>query len=449
MRDVDLVMKYAVPVPRYTSFPPVPKWSNETPSVSKWKNEIITVSENPKRASLYVHLPYCESLCTYCGCNTRITRNHAVEEPYLQTLLQEWNNYNKLLNNNVTISQLHLGGGTPTFFSASNLDKLVSGLIRNSKLSNDADLSFEAHPANTKLCHIKTMQSLGFRRISFGIQDFEPTVQKAINRFQTEEDVKKVVETCKEAGYTSINFDLVYGLPFQTMEGLVKTIEAVVRLRPNRIAFYSYAHVPWKKPSQRGYSEENLPDVYLKYLLNLTGRKMLSEAGYISIGMDHFALPSDSLSFAAIQHKLQRNFMGYTEVNSDLLIGLGASSISDLGYTYAQNSKKVEDYMRSIKQNGFALEKLHYISHHHQNVRKILNNLFCQFETSWDDQTETEFKKENVYDKLGELQNDGMLKYKKQYVQVAERGKIFIRNICAAFDDTLAEKNHQTYSIAV
>ncbi|HRD40356.1 MAG TPA: radical SAM protein, partial [Bacteroidia bacterium] len=258
---MNLISKYNIPVPRYTSYPTVPFW-DKSPSLEEWKDlvkDCFNSTNSKDGISLYIHLPFCESLCTYCACNTRITVNHKVEEPYINTVLKEWDLYLELFNEKPLIREIHLGGGTPTFFTAENLKKLIQGILDKSNVALNAEFSFEAHPANTTIGHLITLYQLGFKRISFGIQDFDDKVQDAINRYQSFEEVKAIVDQCRAVGYTSVNFDLVYGLPFQTYASMQDTVEKVIALKPDRIAFYSYAHVPWIKPGQRKFTEKDLP----------------------------------------------------------------------------------------------------------------------------------------------------------------------------------------------
>src|SRR5690606_15741340 len=261
LRTDALVKKYNVAAPRYTSYPTVPYWDNENWDKHQWVEKVkITHAESLNEGiSIYIHLPFCESLCTYCGCTTRITKNHQVELPYIYDVIKEWQLYKEHLGNDITIGDIHLGGGTPTFFAPENLNLLISSILSDSKVSDTAEFSFEAHPANTTEEHLAVLFSLGFRRLSLGIQDFDPLVQFIINRKQSEEEILWVMNKAREIGYTSINFDLIYGLPKQSIDTITNTINKVIQLKPDRISFYSYAHVPWLKPGQRHYSEKDLP----------------------------------------------------------------------------------------------------------------------------------------------------------------------------------------------
>lgn len=436
MLNHDLIKKYNVPGPRYTSYPTVPHWS-VAPTHEEWLNSVrIRFQESNEKdgISIYIHLPFCESLCTYCGCNTRITKNHAVEEPYVQYLLKEWSMYLSVFDQKPKIREIHLGGGTPTFFSAENLKKLIEGILVHAERHVDYEFSFEAHPANTSEEHLNTLYELGFTRLSLGVQDFNPKVQKAINRHQTVEDVERVMKQAKEIGYTSINLDIVYGLPFQTLDSINETIGAMIRLKPERIAYYSYAHVPWIKPGQRGFTEMDLPtDSYKRSLYEL-GKEMLLDAGYLEVGMDHFSLPEDELFVAMNQGKMHRNFMGYTAHKSELLLGLGVSSISDSWDMFAQNEKTLPKYYEALDQNQLPIFKGHILSNEDLLVRKIILDLMCTFKT-----TLSELKKFDLHyaifkSKIRPLILDGLAEIQGDTLLVAEKGKPFVRNVCMTLD---------------
>ncbi len=375
-----LADKYNVAAPRYTSYPTMPYWDSAEFDVNKWQASVklsFLESNTKDGISLYIHLPFCEDLCTYCGCNTRITKNHAVEVPYIQAVLGEWKMYREVMGTKPVIREIHLGGGTPTFFSAENLSALIGGLLADATIHPDAEFGFEAHPGNTKFSHLQTLYDLGFRRLSLGIQDFDPRVQFIINRQQSFEQVLMVTNQARSIGYTSINYDLIYGLPLQTLEGLINTMNMVSGLKPDRIAFYSYAHVPWIKPGQRHFTEQDLPNAEAKVMLYETGRCLLKNYGYHEIGMDHFALPTDTLFTAEQAGTLHRNFMGYTHQHTQLLIGLGVSSISDTGYAFAQNVKVVEDYIRLINNNELPVLKGHILTTEDLIIRNHILNIMC------------------------------------------------------------------------
>ncbi|MEZ5022848.1 MAG: radical SAM protein [Chitinophagales bacterium] len=286
MLNTELIQKYNVQGPRYTSYPTVPYWTNN-PTNDQWIDHVKKVfhsSNSEEGISLYIHLPYCESLCTFCACNKRITINHAVEKPYIEALLKEWALYLQLFDEKPIIKEIHLGGGTPTFFQPENLHLLLSTIISSSIKHDEAAYSFEAHPKNTTKAHLETLFQLGFKRLSLGIQDFDPEVQRIINRVQPFEMVEEVVNNARDIGYESINFDLIYGLPKQDIDSIKMTIELVNQLVPDRIAFYSYAHVPWiKGGGQRLFTEADLPKDAEKRELYELGKQMFEAADYVEI----------------------------------------------------------------------------------------------------------------------------------------------------------------------
>lgn len=443
----ELIRKYAVAGPRYTSYPTVPFWDSEKPETQAWIDRLKHTffhSNEEKGISLYIHLPFCESLCTYCGCNTRITKNHAVEEPYIQALLKEWSLYLDAFEASPRIAEVHLGGGTPTFFSPQNLYNLIEAILSSATVIPDAEFSFEGHPANTTEEHLELLARLGFKRVSYGIQDFDPKVQKAIHRMQTEEDVARIVELSRKHGYTSINFDLVYGLPFQTRESMQQTLDTVVRLRPDRLAFYSYAHVPWMKPGQRQFTEMDLPEPELKRALYEMGLAEFERAGYREVGMDHFALPDDSLFEAARQGLLNRNFMGYTTTRSRLLIGLGVSAISDAWSAYIQNEKVLETYLNRVNQGMLPFFKGHLLTREDMVTRGHITRLMCRFETQWEN---TIRQSESLFEGLNRLDGfikDGLIELEPFHLKILPKGRPFVRNICMAFDARLWRKQPQT-----
>ncbi len=443
MEISSLVKKYSVPVPRYTSYPTVPYWDETSFTSEKWiasVRESFEASNNASGISLYIHLPYCESLCTYCGCNTRITKNHAVEEPYIKAVIKEWSLYKSHFTEVPRIKELHLGGGTPTFFKPENLKLLIDGILEGCEVHPEAEFSFEGHPNNTTEAHLKTLYNLGFKRISLGIQDFDINVQRIINRLQSYEQVELVTRQAREIGYTSINYDLIYGLPLQNLDGLKDTVKKVIALKPDRIAFYSYAHVPWVKPGQRMFTELDLPDTEAKQELYETGRKMFIDAGYEEVGMDHFALKTDSLYLAEQDGKLHRNFMGYTHQYTRLMIGLGVSSISDTWTAFAQNVKSVEAYLKLIANNAIPVFKGHSLNDEDLLMRKHILSIMCQGKTEWtaEDFQNTSFATALYH--LNDVLADKLIERQQYGLTVTKHGKRFLRNICSAFDARLWKK---------
>ncbi len=446
-----LFEKYNIPVPRYTSYPTVPFWDSETYSSEGWANHIANLNKEvlcEKGISLYIHLPFCESLCTFCGCNKRITKNHNVEGAYIDNVLKEWKLYLALFQHKPLIKEIHLGGGTPTFFSAENLRKLISGILENAQADSDIQMSLEGHPNHTSTEHLETLYQLGFRRISFGVQDYDPIVQKAIHRIQSFEQVQKVTNMARAIGFTSISHDLVFGLPFQHIQSIEDSIAKTLELTPDRISFYSYAHVPWiKGTGQRGYSEENLPKSTEKRALYERGKALLEKAGYLEVGFDHFALPSDEL-FMAMQNKtLHRNFMGYTTIASQTLIGLGVSAISDGAGAFSQNVKVVEEYEALLAIDKLPTERGHFLSDQDAIIQKQIMDLMCRFETSIENHPQLV----EVILRLKPVLEDNLAKLEESTLKVLPNGIPFVRNICLALDEKYWERipKSQLFSSAV
>lgn len=443
-----LIHKYNVAGPRYTSYPTVPYWDMETFSLKKWKSSLIqTINESNLKEgiSLYIHLPFCESLCTFCGCNKRITKRHELETPYINAILKEWQLYCSLFNERPRIKELHIGGGTPTFFSPENLERLVHGLLQNATLAEHYEFSFEGHPNNTTFEHLQTFYNLGFRRVSFGVQDYNDTVQKAIHRIQPFENVKRVTEQAKQIGYSSIGHDLIYGLPFQTEADIKDTIEKTKTLMPDRIAFYSYAHVPWMKGNgQRGFQPADLPSAEEKLKHYEIGKTMLTNAGYHDIGMDHFALSTDKLYRSSKQKTLHRNFMGYTASKTQAMIGLGVSAISDSWYGFSQNVKGVEEYFHLLCENILPIYRGHILNSEDLIVKKHILNLMCHFETEWGKDGLSFDTLSEVVVRLSEMEADELVEVRNNGIKVTEKGKPFVRNVCMAFDMKLHSNQPET-----
>ena len=443
-----LVSKYNVAGPRYTGYPTVPYWNMETFSLQQWKQSVrqsFEESNTSEGLSLYLHLPFCESLSAFCGCHKRITKRHDLELPYIKALLKEWSLYRELLGAKPKLKELHIGGGTPTFFSPENLNFLISELFRVSDIAKDYEFSFKGHPNNTTEVHLQTLFDLGFRRVSFGVQDYNLKVQQAIHRVQPFEHVKRVTELAREIGYTSVGHDIIFGLPFQTESDVINTITKTEVLMPDRIAFYSYANVPWIKGNgQRSFKDEDLPSPDSKHYQYATGKRLLEKANYIEIGMDHFALKSDSLYKAVHHGTLHRNFMGYTAAKTQFMIGLGASSVSDSWYGFTQNVKSIEEYYHLIDEGIIPVYRGHILNTEELVIRKHILNLMCYFRTSWLNPEMTFAELSEVLLKLKEFELDGLLELERKQVIVTEKGKPFIRNICMAFDLLLHRKKPDT-----
>lgn len=441
MKNESLIQKYNQPVPRYTSYPTVPMWDNNLRSKS-WENLVKKAFKSygkDEGIAIYIHLPFCESLCTYCGCTKYITKNHSVESPYIQALLLEWKKYLSLFEAKPLINGIHLGGGTPTFFSPNSLDYLLSTILSDCIVSENKEFSFEGHPNNTTKEHLNVLYNLGFDRVSFGIQDFDLTVQKAIHRIQPLEKVIEVTNQAISIGYKSINFDLIYGLPHQTKTTLLDTFQKVAELAPDRIAFYSYAHLPNTFKAQKSF-EDYLPKEDEKRELYEFGKKLLLETGYEEVGMDHFALPQDPLCTAKQNGKLHRNFMGYTTFPGKIMIGLGASSISDIYLGYAQNEKNHQAYSQYLSDGEWAIQKGHISSEDDLLISDLIMELICNLRTEIPYQVWNRLPEISLQ-KLHEMEIEGILSVENHEVRISDLGKAFIRNVCSLFDLRMITKN--------
>lgn len=435
MAPVKLLQKYNTAVPRYTSYPTVPFWEDFA-NAGGWIKDFQQNfhQKNAKEGiSLYLHLPFCESLCTYCGCNKRITSNHGVEESYIAALLKEWRLYRGLMTETPLIRELHLGGGTPTFFSPENLQRLVEGILREADIHPQHEFGIEGHPNNTTLQHLKTLYRLGFRRISLGVQDHDPVVQRAINRIQPVGNVRRITEEARITGFTSVNYDLIYGLPFQTLKSEERTINETIGLRPDRIAFYSYAHVPWKQKAQRLFDENDLPPAALKMQLYLLAKRMFGNAGYFDIGMDHFALRENDLYRAWLDGSLHRNFMGYTTTYTTFLLGLGVSAISDTGTAYSQNYKELSGYYRLINGGKVAANKGYFLDETDRAFKHYILQVACKGVVAFRPEHNS-LLQQFTLPLLQDMAKDGLVLLDTGGFQVSGTGRQFIRNICQAFD---------------
>lgn len=445
--NTSLINKYNIPGPRYTSYPTVPFWDEAAFTADLWQQSVIrsfNESNDAEGISIYIHLPFCEQLCTFCACHKRITKQHSVETPYLESVLKEWQLYLQLFGKKPKIKELHLGGGTPTFFSPENLKILLEGIFAHAEIAENPEFSFEGHPNNTTKAHLQTLYDLGFRRCSFGVQDYDPQVQKAINRIQPFENVEKVTNWAREIGYKSVSHDLVFGLPFHNWEKMEYTIRKTLQLKPDRLAFYSYAHVPWiKGVGQRGFDENDLPSGEEKRKLYENGKKLLEELGYIEVGMDHFALEHDDLYQSMISGDIHRNFMGYSSSKTQLMVGLGMSAISDSWYAFAQNEKTVEAYQKRVEEGVIPVFRGHILNQEDLLVRQHILNLMCRLETSWD--ATTDFPElQHALESLKEMEADGLVVLSKNSIKITEQGRAFTRNVAMTFDLRMMRNKPET-----
>ncbi len=450
MLSKKVIEKYNVPSPRYTSYPTILDWNRNNFEPEEFTALFMDKERKKSHStSVYIHLPFCESLCTFCGCHKYITKRHSVEAPYIDSLLQEWEIYKQLNGDSIAVSEVHIGGGTPTFFSANELKRLLSPIMKNKK--EDGLYSFEGHPNYTSKEQLETLYQLGFRRVSFGIQDYSPHVQQAIHRIQSYEQVKEVTESAREMGYETISHDLVFGLPRQRMEDIESTIDHTLTLRPNAISLYSYAHVPWVKGTgQRGFSKSDLPGAEDKRALYERAKERLLSAGYLEIGFDHFALPQEPLAQAMESGDLNRTFMGYTTSNTDRMIGLGASAISEYDFGYAQNNKDIKDYQTSVNAGQLPIVKGHIHSHEDATLKTHILELMCRFETTYEPGSIIEDKLRHFDSTFRSFVNDGLLVMHDRKLIITRAGKPFVRNICMTLDPyNNKEKKEQRFSRSI
>lgn len=436
-----LIAKYDIPAPRYTSYPTVPYWS-EDPTTEEWLDAIRKSLEPESAAiSLYLHLPFCETLCTFCGCNTSITKNHSVEEPYVANVLKEFQMYLDRVPElgKRPLKELHLGGGSPTYLSSENLKALLTPILSKMTIMKDPSFAIEVDPRRTRKEQLETLRALGFNRISLGVQDFNPEVQRLINRHQPFEKTKFVTDTARELGYNSVNFDLIYGLPKQTSESMADTINQTLTLKPDRIAFYSYAHVPWIKASQRLFTEADLPQGSDKRALYEESRIKFENANYKEIGMDHFALATDNLWLAYQSGTLHRNFMGYTEYKTDIQLGLGVSAISDSWACFHQNEKILKKYQKRLDAGEFPTLRGHKLNEEDLRQRKLILQLATQWKVELPDSI-----LDGTKEYLRTMEEDGLIEWNGKELSIQEAGKPFLRNICMSLDLRLRTKSPET-----
>lgn len=442
MSSQNLFRKYDVPAPRYTSYPTVPYWK-DSPSTNEWLESIgHSLQAKDSSYSIYIHVPFCETLCTFCGCNTSITKNHQVESPYVDKILNELDLYLKQAPSlkDRFCNMVHLGGGSPTFLSPASLDRLASGVLSRIKVSPKFEGSIEVDPRRTTREQMQVLRQHGFNRVSLGVQDFEPEVQRVINRIQPFAMTEKTTLEARSIGYESINFDLIYGLPFQTLESIKVMAEKTLLLRPDRIALYSFALVPWIKPQQRLFKDEDVPAGEFKRNLYEVARGLLLAAGYKEIGMDHFALETDALAHALNHKTLHRNFMGYTDQKSDVLLGLGVSAIGESHTCFHQNEKILPKYEESLAQSQLPTLRGHKLSAEDQQARKQILSLMTLGEAPLQSAAQAEDLKNYLHEMLA----DQLVEITPERISISPQGKPFLRNACMGLDLRLRHEQPQT-----
>lgn len=447
----DLIEKYNVPGPRYTSYPTVPEWSDEI-NGEIYGRQLKAFGQSKKGLSLYIHIPFCESMCYYCACMVQVRKQRPeFGDEYLNYLFKEMDMLVAETGLHKSIHQLHLGGGTPTFLSEIQLQRLMDKIRSVFHIPDDAEMAIELDPRTVDVPKLGFLRNLGFNRVSMGVQDFDAEVQKSINRIQSFESVKTLTDACRDLGYESINYDLIYGLPKQDLKSFAKTIEQVKLLRPDRIALYSFAFLPWMA-KHRLIEESSLPETNEKLDIFLQARNTFLEAGYSAIGMDHFALKEDQMTKAYDKGVLHRNFMGYTLQHTEDFIGLGVSSIGFVNESYVQNTKQLKRYYQLLDAGKFPVERAKLL-HEDDCIRRwLIQSIMCRFQIN-----KTEFKQAfgKDFDEYfsSELKHvdacckEALLKETTEGWEVSELGKLFVRNICMGFDWYLCrEEGHRRFS---
>lgn len=442
----DILAKYNTSGPRYTSYPTAPEWSDGFGA----EKALEVLKENQEARfdvalSLYVHLPFCHKLCYYCGCNMQVTKDQDLVSRYLTALEREIELVAAQIDTSRRqVVQIHWGGGTPTFLKPEQLTRVFHALERSFDLAPEAEVSIEVHPPVTTFEQLETLRTLGFNRLSMGIQDFDPVVQEAVNRIQPFEQTRDLIAHARSLGFLSVNTDLMYGLPHQTVERFQGTLGLVEQLRPDRIALFNFAYLPWLKPHHKLIKENTLPPADEKIAIFELAIASLIRQGYRYIGMDHFALPDDELSVAQSDRTLRRNFMGYTTCADSDLLAFGVTSISDLDAAYLANARKVDDYMQLCNESTLPTQRGMVLSADDRLRRDVINRLICH---CYLDKAEIErlhgisfdatFQSELL--KLVPLAADGLLEIGERTLKVTPRGQLLLRNICMVFDAYLAK----------
>ncbi len=450
--DPALLRRYDKSGPRYTSYPTALELHSGFGD-QEYREHIQKSNQHGGPLSLYVHVPFCDTVCFYCACNKIITNNRKHAEPYLESLLKEIALQGALFDKSRVVNQLHWGGGTPTFLNFEQMQRLMSALRQAFTLRDDdlGEYSIEVDPRETNDDTIRQLREMGFNRVSLGVQDFDPVVQKAVNRIQTEAQTFAVLTAAREQGFRSTNIDLIYGLPFQTVASFANTLDKLLVVVPDRFSIFNYAHMPNRFKTQRQINDDDLPSAAEKLaILQMIGQK-LGDAGYVYIGMDHFAKPDDELAIAQREGKLYRNFQGYSTHSDCDLVGLGMTSIGRVGDAYMQNEKELADYNQKITDGKLPIVKGLDLNDDDKLRKEVITQLICHFELNFKKieqqfsiQFAEYFKKE--LPALLPMQEDGLLSLDQDGIKVLSAGRLLIRNICMVFDRYLAEKQQQQFS---
>jgi oxygen-independent coproporphyrinogen III oxidase len=452
----ELIKKYDRPGPRYTSYPTAPEWS-EAFGAEEYREHLARADAEAGPVSLYVHLPFCREMCRFCGCNVIATHDTTRADAYLEVLEKEIALVAAHVPRRRVVSQLHWGGGTPTFLDERQLARCHEALARHFQFAPDAEKAIEIDPAITRKAQIDALADLGFNRISMGVQDFDPRVQETVGRIQGEKETRELVEHARARGFRGVNLDLIYGLPYQSPATWERTLERIVSIHPDRLAVFGYAHVPWVKPHQRLLPVAELPDTSLRVRLFLMAAEAFGRAGYRQIGLDHFALETDELARAQEEGYLYRNFQGYTVRPADDTLAFGMTSISDVGGAYAQNAHKLKDWGDHVLAGRLPVERGTPVTEDDVLRRFAINRVMCLFRL---DLREIERRfgpaarraLEPSLEHLGELRDDGLVTFDGDVLRVTPLGQLLVRNVAMLFDAYLprhAKDKQPTFSRTV
>lgn len=447
--DEGLINKYDKSGPRYTSYPTAPQFTDAF-DASKLEEEItaINTSAEPPPLSLYFHLPFCESVCFFCGCNVTFTSDRRRPAPYADVMIREMDMIAPRLKKGRKVKQLHWGGGTPTFFQPDQLERLFNAIRERFEFDSNAELGLEVDPRETKPEHFAVLQKLGFNRLSMGVQDFDPQVQKAVNRIQPEDITRATISEARQRGFNSINMDLIYGLPYQSEASFTTTLDKIISVNPDRIALFNFAYLPEMIRHQKAINASALPSPTEKLAILRKAISLLTDAGYRFIGMDHFAKPDDEMCRAQDDGTLYRNFQGYTTHAGCDLHAFGVSSISQVGPTYSQNLKYIHEYTDRVEAGSLPVQRGLKLTHDDLIRRDAIMTLLCLFHLDADSFSKRHGIQFHDYFKdsleaLGEMEKDGLLSLSSGGITVHPAGRLLIRNICMAFDAYLAGKQHK------
>jgi oxygen-independent coproporphyrinogen III oxidase len=450
--DLDLIRRYDTAGPRYTSYPTAVEF-DENFTADSYRQQVELSNQRGGPLSLYFHLPFCDTVCFYCACNKIITKNRKHAEPYLANLHKEIAMQAELFNSDRVVEQLHWGGGTPTFISHDQMRELMTVTRQNFNLADDSvgEYSIEVDPREADAGTIALLREIGFNRISLGVQDFNPTVQKAVNRIQSEAETFAVIDAARANGFRSISLDLIYGLPHQTPDSFAETLDKIIAVSPERLSVFNYAHMPERFKVQRQMKSEDLPLPAVKLEILQQSIEQLTAAGYVYIGMDHFAKPDDELAIAQRENKLYRNFQGYSTHSECDLIGLGVTSIGSVGDSYSQNQRTLEDYAQSLGNNELPVFRGITLNEDDKIRRIVITRLICHFSLDIpkiEKELNINFSEYfvDVLPKLEQFYQDGLLTYNKQKIEVLPAGHLLIRNICMVFDRYIQQKTQQRFS---